>query len=51
VVVHESAWTASARHADVVLPATITLERRIRCCRGRSSAGGDASGGRTMARP
>ncbi|HXO92277.1 MAG TPA: molybdopterin-dependent oxidoreductase [Stellaceae bacterium] len=27
VVVHESAWTASARHADVVLPATITLER------------------------
>src|SRR5205085_2714440 len=27
VVVHEQAWTASARHADVVLPATITLER------------------------
>jgi biotin/methionine sulfoxide reductase len=27
IVVHESAWTASARHADVVLPATITLER------------------------
>jgi biotin/methionine sulfoxide reductase len=27
VVVHESAWTATARHADVVLPATITLER------------------------
>ena len=27
VVVHESAWTASARHADIVLPATITLER------------------------
>jgi biotin/methionine sulfoxide reductase len=26
-VVHESAWTASARHADVVLPATVTLER------------------------
>jgi len=25
--VHDSAWTASARHADVVLPATITLER------------------------
>jgi biotin/methionine sulfoxide reductase len=25
--VHESAWTATARHADVVLPATITLER------------------------
>jgi biotin/methionine sulfoxide reductase len=27
VIVHESAWTASARHADIVLPATITLER------------------------
>jgi biotin/methionine sulfoxide reductase len=27
IIVHESAWTASARHADVVLPATITLER------------------------
>ena len=26
-IVHDSAWTASARHADVVLPATITLER------------------------
>src|ERR1700746_2604714 len=27
VILHDSAWTASARHADVVLPATITLER------------------------
>src|SRR5260370_433975 len=27
VIVHESARTASARHADIVLPATITLER------------------------
>jgi biotin/methionine sulfoxide reductase len=27
VVVHDSVWTASARHADVALPATITLER------------------------
>ena len=24
---HELAWTATARHADIVLPATITLER------------------------
>jgi biotin/methionine sulfoxide reductase len=27
VIVHESAWTATARHADIVMPATITLER------------------------
>ena len=27
VIVHNSAWTATARHADIVLPATITLER------------------------
>jgi biotin/methionine sulfoxide reductase len=27
VIVHDSVWTASARHADIVLPATITLER------------------------
>ncbi len=27
VIVHESVWTATARHADLVLPATITLER------------------------
>jgi biotin/methionine sulfoxide reductase len=27
VIIHESAWTGSARHADIVLPATITLER------------------------
>jgi len=26
-VVHESVWTATARHADFVLPATMTLER------------------------
>jgi biotin/methionine sulfoxide reductase len=27
IIVHESAWTSSARHADIVLPATTTLER------------------------
>jgi biotin/methionine sulfoxide reductase len=26
-VVHESAWTTTARHADIVLPATLSLER------------------------
>lgn len=27
VIVHDSVWTSTARHADIVLPATITLER------------------------
>ncbi|WP_027136218.1 molybdopterin-dependent oxidoreductase [Geminicoccus roseus] len=27
VVVHEQVWTATASHADIVLPATVTLER------------------------
>jgi biotin/methionine sulfoxide reductase len=27
VIVHDSAWTATTRHADIVLPATVTLER------------------------
>ncbi len=27
IIVHDSVWTATARHADVVLPATVTLER------------------------
>ncbi len=27
VIVHDSAWTATTRHADIVFPATVTLER------------------------
>ncbi|MBV9198332.1 MAG: molybdopterin-dependent oxidoreductase, partial [Alphaproteobacteria bacterium] len=27
IIVHDSAWTATARHADIILPATGTLER------------------------
>jgi biotin/methionine sulfoxide reductase len=27
VIIHDPAWTASARHADIVLPATVSLER------------------------
>ena len=40
VIVHESAWTATARHADIVLPATITLEREDIGAHGRRPAAG-----------
>src|SRR5262249_20158917 len=34
VIVHEPWWTATARHADIVLPATTSLERNdIGCAR------------------
>jgi len=32
IVVHEPWWTATARHADIVLPATTTLERNDLGC-------------------
>jgi biotin/methionine sulfoxide reductase len=43
VIVHESYWTATARHADIVLPVTVTLER--------DDIGGSHSDGRVMAMP
>ena len=51
VVVHDPWWTATARHADIVLPATTTLERNdigsraARSVRDRH-AKGDRTGGR-----
>jgi biotin/methionine sulfoxide reductase len=35
IVVHEPWWTATARHADIVLPATTTLERNDLGCSNR----------------
>jgi biotin/methionine sulfoxide reductase len=35
VVVHESWWNATARHADIVLPVTTQLERNDIACSGR----------------
>jgi biotin/methionine sulfoxide reductase len=35
IIVHEPWWTATARHADIVLPATTSLERNDIGCAGR----------------
>jgi biotin/methionine sulfoxide reductase len=35
IIVHEPWWTATARHADIVLPATTTLERNDIGCAAR----------------
>jgi biotin/methionine sulfoxide reductase len=37
VVVHEPFWTATARHADIVLPTTVGLERNDLSCSSRDS--------------
>ena len=43
LVVHDSAWTATARHADIVLPCTMTLERNdIGASSADDADGGDA---------
>jgi biotin/methionine sulfoxide reductase len=36
IVVHEPYWTATAKHADIVLPATTTLERNDIGCSGNA---------------
>lgn len=37
VIVHEPWWTATARHADIVLPATLPTERDDIACSGRDT--------------
>ena len=43
IIIHDSYWTSTARHADIVLPITTTLER--------DDVGGSHSNGRIMAMP
>jgi biotin/methionine sulfoxide reductase len=38
VVTHDSFWTATARHSDIVLPATLQLERNDISCSNRDSS-------------
>ena len=46
VIVHEICWTATARHADIVLPATTTLERNDIASSSRPLHVRDAAGDR-----
>ena len=46
IIVHEPWWTATARHADIVLPATTTLERNDIAAASRDRFGRDATGDR-----
>lgn len=38
IIVHEPWWTATARHADIVLPATLPSERNDIACSGRDQS-------------
>ncbi len=51
IVVHEPYWTPMARHADIVVPSTTSLERNdLACTRNDPFAGRDARGGAPVRR-